>query len=300
LFYLFKVIKGKVRKDGPLYFILSAKEKNFVFAPCDVLKNSRNIFLNAYGLSGIKKKQMFDFGLSKSIDFISLTTDQFTSLGTGIIPFLEHDDANRALMGSNMQRQSLPLLEREMSFIETGRECSVVRESEATTITRKSGVVVYSSMNKIVIKEAFIHTKLFNENLFLTKMVSHNAFIGDLVVNKVKNFRTTYFLTTSKKSNHSVFLRKNPIVKKGDWVKAGQVIADNRGTLGGNLSFGKNILIGYIGWEGYNFEDAVIINERLISEDVFTSVHVKKYKTFFIVGGKKEVRIIIISINYFF
>lgn len=240
-------------------------------------------------MSGIKQNQVFSFGMSKRINFMSIATDQFTSLGTGIIPFLEHDDANRALMGSNMQRQSLPLIEKEMPFIETGRESSIVRESEATTISKKSGEVVYSSMTKIVIKEAVKHTKFVNENLFLAKITDTTYFSNEIFFKKMNSFRTTYYLGASKKSNHSTFLRKNPIVKKGDWVKTGQVIADNTGTLRGNLSFGKNILIGYVGWEGYNFEDAVIINERLITEDVLTSLHVKKYKTFFVIGGKKEV-----------
>jgi DNA-directed RNA polymerase subunit beta len=282
-------VQGKVKKNGSLYFILSEQEKNFVFAPCDVLINSKNIFSDIDGMSGIKKNQVFSFGMSKSINFMSIATDQFTSLGTGIIPFLEHDDANRALMGSNMQRQSLSLIEKEMPFIETGRESSIVRESEATIISRKSGEVVYSSMTKIVIKEAFKNTKFVNENLFLAKIADPTYFSNQITLKKMNSFRTTYYLGESKKSNHSTFLRRNPIVKKGDWIKAGQIIADNTGTLRGNLSFGKNILIGYIGWEGYNFEDAVIINERLISEDVLTSLHVKKYKTFFVIGGKKEV-----------
>lgn len=291
-------MRGKVRKGAALYFFLSEQEKNFIFAPCDIVVNSKSVFSQLDKISGMKQNQTFGFGMSKSIDFMSITTDQFTSLGTGIIPFLEHDDANRALMGSNMQRQSLPLLEKEMPFLQTGRECSVVRESEATTVAKKSGKVIYSSMNKIVVKEAFSRTKFINQNLFFAKIASKKSFNEYIIFKQIRTFRTTYFLGTSRKSNHSVFLKKNPIVKKGDWVKAGQVIADNRATLRGNLAFGRNILIGYMGWEGYNFEDAVIINERLLTEDVFTSLHVKKHKTFFIIGGKKEVRISIISINF--
>jgi DNA-directed RNA polymerase subunit beta len=291
-------MRGKIRKGGTLYFLLAEQEKSFRFAPSDILINSKNVFCDVNKMAGIKKKQTFGFRMSRKIDFITIDTDQFTSLGTGIIPFLEHDDANRALMGSNMQRQSLPLLEKEMSLLETGRESSVVRESEAVLVARNSGKVIYSSMNKIIIKEAFSYIKFANYNLFFTKFKGSRVFDNEVIFKKMKTFRTTYFLGKSKKSNHSVFLRKNPLVKKGDWVKAGQVIADNTGTLRGTLAFGKNILVGYMGWEGYNFEDAVIINERLITEDVFTSLHVKKYKTFFIVGGIKEVRIFIIGINF--
>lgn len=278
-----------MKKSRTLYFFLSEQENNYVFAPCDVFLNLKNPFSNLNKISGIKRKQTFGFSQAKSINFIGLTTDQFISLGTGIVPFLEHNDANRVLMGSNMQRQSLSLLDREMSFSETGRECSIVRESEATTVARKSGKVIYSSINKIVIKEVCRYTKFCIQNTFIKNVIMDKSFNDEIIFKKMNNSTITYFLGTSKKSNHNVFLRKNPIVKKGDWVKAGQVIADNRGTLRGNLSFGKNILIGYMGWEGYNFEDAVIINERLITEDIFTSLHVKKYKTFFIVGGKKEV-----------
>jgi DNA-directed RNA polymerase subunit beta len=199
-----------------------------------------------------------------------------------------------------MQRQSLSLIKKEMPFIETGIECSVVRESETTTIALKSGLVVFSNMNKIVVKEAIKYTNFFNENLFFNKFNIYNLFAKDIIFKNVENFTTTYTLGTSKKSNHSIFLSKNPIVKKGDWVKKGQVIADNRGSLNGNFSFGKNILIGYLGWEGYNFEDAIIISQRLLEEDVFTSLHVKKYKTFFFLGGNIEVRILIININDLF
>lgn len=275
-----------------MYFILSEQERGFRFAPCDILQNLNNIFSYKYRLYGVKRKQVFSSHLAKSIDFISISTDQFTSLGTGIIPFLEHNDANRALMGSNMQRQSLPLLEKEMPLIETGRECLVVKESESTVIARRSGKIIYSSPYKIVIEEIFKPLKYMNANIFLEKFISDNFFYEKENFKKTKTIRTTYLLGSSHKSNHSVFQKKNTIVKKSDWVKAGQILTDNMGTLKGNLAFGKNILVGYLGWEGYNFEDAVIINERLITEDVFTSVHIKKFKTFFISQGEKEVRIL--------
>lgn len=232
----------------------------------------------------MKRKQAFCSHMAKNIDFISISTDQFTSLGTGIIPFLEHDDANRILMGSNMQRQSLPLIEKEIPLIETGRECLVVRESEATIIAQKSGKVVYSSMNKIVIEEIFRPIRFHNKFIFTKKISSNN-----LLEKETKTSKITYSLGSSKRGNHGTFLRKNPLVKKDDWVKAGQVIADNMTTLKGNLCFGKNILIGYLGWEGYNFEDAVVINEKLVKHDIFTSLHIKKFKTFFVLGGEKEV-----------
>ena len=278
---------GKIKKGSRIFYILSEQERSFRFASCDISQNSKNIFSDPTKLCGIKQNQVFSSDMVRKVDFISVSVDQFTSLGTGIIPFLEHDDANRALMASNMQRQSLSLLEKEMAFIETGREYLVARESESTSITKRSGRVIFSSKNKIVVEELFKPQKFFNNSIFLPK-INGNIYeeFGD---RNIKVFRTTYLLDSSKSSHHSVFLRKNSIVQKGDWVKAGQIIADGMGTLRGNLSFGKNILIGYLGWEGYNFEDAVIISDRLVNEDVFTSLHVKKYKTFFMIGGEKDV-----------
>lgn len=270
---------------------MSEQEKYFTFAPSDILCNVKNLFYGTALSYGIKRNQIFGSDMSKNIDFITTSTDQFTSLGTGIIPFLEHDDANRALMGSNMQRQSLPLIVKEMPLLETGRERVIARESDATIVAKKSGRVIYSSTSKIVVEEVCKKSKFHNKNIFFQRLSNNGIFYKKKFPKKAHIIRTTYFLGNVKMSNHGTFLRKNSIVNKNDWIKVGQVLADNVGTLQGNLSFGKNILIGYLGWEGYNFEDAVVISEKLVLDDIFTSVHVKKHKTFFVVGGKKGVRI---------
>lgn len=239
---------------------------------------------------GVKRKQEFTYDLFKNVDFISTSTDQFMSLGTGLIPFLEHNDANRVLMGSNMQRQSLPLIKKEMSFIQTGREAFINRESESVTLTKISGLVVYSSRNKIVIQEEFKSLEFINP--FLSFNIFSNYSFNKIFSARRFVNREYYFLSNRKRSINNVYLTKNPVVNKGDWVKKGQILADSSSSLYGNLCLGRNILVGYLGWEGYNFEDAVIISDRLVHEDIFTSLHVKKYKTFIFSDTEERVRIL--------
>lgn len=256
-------------------------------APGDLYTTSKNIISNKDKLYGIRKNHSFITDKPKNINFISSSTNQFISIGTGLIPFLEHDDANRALMGSNMQRQALPLEKGEISLIETGIEKLIAKESQSTILAKASGKVKYSNTKKIIIEEKTKQIKKLNNKSTIKKI---KTLLNKKYQNKTSKVkRNTYFLENSRKSNQNSYLSQKPIVNKNEWVRKGQIIADGAGSLNGKLSLGKNILIGYIGWEGYNFEDAIIINERLVNEDVFTSVHIKKYKTFILCDEKREV-----------
>lgn len=281
------MIKRKVLTKKGLFYISSEQEKNFKLAPGDIYTTSKDILPNKNKSYGIRKNHLFITDKPKNINFISSSTNQFISIGTGLIPFLEHDDANRALMGSNMQRQALPLEKNEISLIETGIEKLIAKESQSTIMAKRSGKVKYSNTKKIVIEENIRKIKELKNRSTIQKVKN---ILNIKCQNKIKKVKKdVYYLENYRKSNQNSYLQQKPIINKNEWVKKGQIIADGAGSLNGKLSLGKNILIGYIGWEGYNFEDAVIINERLINEDIFTSIHIKKYKSFILSDEKGEV-----------
>jgi len=181
------------------------------------------------------------------IDFMDVSPKMVVSIATAMIPFLENDDANRALMGSNMQRQAVPLLKTEAPVVGTGMEYKAAVDSGVCIISKHDGVVDRVSANEIAIKE------------------------GTGVVH-------SYKLTKFKRSNQGTCINQRPIVVKGEMVKAGQVLADGPATSGGEISIGKNALIGFMTWEGYNYEDAVLLNERVVREDIYTSIHIEEYE----------------------
>ena len=181
------------------------------------------------------------------VDYIDVSPQQVVSVTTSLIPFLEHDDATRALMGANMQRQALPLLTTEAPYVGTGVEYVAARDSGAVVVSKAQGVVEYVDAKKIVIKNA--------------------------------KGTDTYELATFERSNQGETANHKPIVRKGDKVRRGQVIADGPSTDKGELALGKNMTIAFMTYNGYNFEDAVIMNERLVKEDVYTSLHIEDYET---------------------
>ncbi len=181
------------------------------------------------------------------VDYIDVSPQQVVSVTTSLIPFLEHDDATRALMGANMQRQALPLLTTEAPYVGTGVEYVAARDSGAVVVAKAQGVVEYVDAKKIVIKNA--------------------------------KGTDTYDLATFERSNQGETANHRPIVRKGDKIKKGQVIADGPSTDKGELALGKNMTIAFMTFNGYNFEDAVIMNERLVKEDVYTSLHIEDYET---------------------
>jgi DNA-directed RNA polymerase subunit beta len=191
------------------------------------------------------------------ITFLGLCPIQFMSIATALIPFLEHDDANRALMGSNMQRQAVSLLTPQRAFVGTGLEARVTHDSGAVARIRKSAYVLYADSQRIdVLTEKSVGRKSPNEPSFE---------------------RETIPLTTYQRSNQDTCMHQRPSVVPNTWVHAGECLADTASTVAGELALGKNILVAYMPWEGYNFEDAVLVSERLVFEDVFTSVHIERY-----------------------
>lgn len=183
----------------------------------------------------------------EKVDYLDISPKQVVSVSAGLIPFLEHDDANRALMGSNMQRQAVPLLRTEAPYIGTGLERKVAIDSGAVVISKTDGKVVYVDAQKIVIEDP---------------------------EGKEHKYRMLNF----ERSNQSMCLHQTPLVSPEEEVKAGGVIADGPATRGGDLALGRNILMAFMPWEGYNYEDAILISDRLRKDDVFTSIHVEEYE----------------------
>ena len=184
---------------------------------------------------------------AEQVDYIDVSPQQVVSVTTSLIPFLEHDDATRALMGANMQRQALPLLTTEAPFVGTGVEHVAARDSGAVVVSKADGIVEYADAKKIVVKNA--------------------------------KGTDTYELATFERSNQGETANHRPIVRAGDKIKRGQTIADGPSTDKGELALGKNMTIAFMTYNGYNFEDAVIMNERLVKEDVYTSLHIEDYET---------------------
>ena len=182
----------------------------------------------------------------EKIDYVDVSPQQIISITTSGIPFLEHDDGKRALMGANMQRQAIPLLEAEAPYVGTGIEAIAARDSGVVICAKADGVVDYVDARKIIVKNA--------------------------------KGTDTYYLEGFERSNMGTCYHQKPIVRKGDKVKTGQVIADGPSTDQGEMALGKNLTIAFVNYDGYNYEDAVILNERLVNDDVFTSIHIKDYE----------------------
>jgi len=181
------------------------------------------------------------------VDYMDVSPKQVVSVSTSLIPFLEHDDANRALMGSNMQRQAVPLLRPDAPIVGTGMEYRAARDSGQVVVARRDGVVVSATSDRIVIEED-------------------------------DGNRTEYRLRKFMRSNQDTCINQRPAVVRGQRVKAGEVIADSSSTDQGELALGQNVLVAYMPWEGGNFEDAILVSERLVREDIFTSIHIEKYE----------------------
>ena len=203
----------------------------------------------------VRSKGDFPIVDSEDVQFSDIVPNQILSVAAALIPFVEHDDANRALMGSNMQRQSVPLMKTDSPIVGTGMEKVVARDSKSVLISPVSGKVVHVDANKVVIKDS-------------------NYKDGSLL--KSDEDLCTVDLIKYSRSNQNTCYNQKVIVKVGDSIKKGDVIADGASTQGGELALGKNVLIAFMPWNGYNFEDAIVINERLVREDVFTSIHVNE------------------------
>jgi DNA-directed RNA polymerase subunit beta len=199
----------------------------------------------------------FTYTDSETVDYIDLSPKQLVSVSSALIPFLEHDDASRALMGANMQRQAVPLIRPEAPIVGTGMESEVVKASGSVVTARRSGVVEYVSAEKIIIRS--------DEDQFKNT--------EDWIAQAID----TYYLRKFERSSYSTWIHHTPIVRRGDRVEAGDIITNGSAIESGELALGSNLLVAFMPWHGYNFEDAIVLNQRLVSEDVLTSVHIEEY-----------------------
>ena len=227
-------------------YLTADEEDNFIVAQANEPLDEEGHFIHN-NVSGRFREETSEFQ-KKEIDLMDVSPKMVFSVATSMIPFLENDDANRALMGSNMQRQAVPLLSTEAPVVGTGIEAKAAVDSGVCVLAKHAGVVERSASNEIIIKR--------DDN----------------------GGRDIYHLTKFKRSNQSNCYNQKPIVYKNDHVEAGEVIADGPSTQNGEIALGKNPLIGFMTWEGYNYEDAVLLSERLVQEDVYTSVHIEEYE----------------------
>ena len=241
-----KVENGVVKTNKAVY-LTAAEEDNFTIAQANAPLKDDGTFVNDRVLARQDGGEVA-FVSDKDIEYMDVSPKQICSVTTALIPFLEHDDANRALMGSNMQRQAVPLVKTEAPYVGTGMEENVARDSGEALISNISGTVEEVSGDEISVKEEG--------------------------TNKKHRFEVLKF----KRSNQATSWNQKPLVKVGTKVKPGDVLADGPSTQGGELALGKNLLVGYMPWDGYNFEDSIVISERLVKEDVLTSVHIAEHE----------------------
>jgi DNA-directed RNA polymerase subunit beta len=241
-----KVENGVVKTNKAVY-LTAAQEDEYTIAQANAPLKEDGSFKNNKVLCRQNGGEVA-FVSDKEIDFMDVSPKQICSVTTALIPFLEHDDANRALMGSNMQRQAVPLVKTEAPYVGTGMEENVARDSGEALISSISGEVQEVTGNEIVVKEEGTNKKF------------------------------TFEVLKFKRSNQATSWNQKPLVKVGTKVKPGDVLADGPSTQGGELALGKNLLVGYMPWDGYNFEDSIVISERLVKEDVLTSVHIAEHE----------------------
>ena len=226
-------------------YMTADEEDNYHVAQANTPLDEEGHFIHK-NVSGRYREETQEYERSK-FDYMDVSPKMVFSVATALIPFLENDDANRALMGSNMQRQAVPLLTTEAPVVGTGMEVKAAVDSGVCVVAERAGTVESSTSKEIVVREE-------------------------------DGKKTSYKLTKFQRSNQSNCYNQRPIVNKGDVVAAGQVIADGPSTSGGEMALGKNPLIGFMTWDGYNYEDAVLLSERLVQDDVYTSVHIEEYE----------------------
>ncbi len=249
-----RVVNGQVQLNEDPVYLSAEAEENKTVAQATTPQDEEGHITE----SRVKARRQADFPIvsSDEIDLIDIASNQIASIAASLIPFLEHDDANRALMGSNMMRQAVPLLNPEIPIVGTGIEEAVAHDSRVLLNAEADGVVEYVDSTKVVIR----HNRTEKERLV--------SFDDDV---------KEYHLTKYQRTNHSTAINLRPIVKKGDKVKKGQVLCEGYATQGGELALGRNMMVAFMPWKGYNFEDAVVISERVVREDIYTSVHVEEF-----------------------
>ncbi|NLJ87060.1 MAG: DNA-directed RNA polymerase subunit beta, partial [Firmicutes bacterium] len=238
-----RVEDGRVTDE--VQYLTADEEDNYVVAQANELLDEDGRFIHPRVT--VRYMDRILLVPAEQVDFMDVSPKQLVSVATALIPFLENDDASRALMGSNMQRQAVPLLRTEAALVGTGMEVKTALDSGVLVIAKDGGVVERVCANEIVIRND-------------------------------KGGRDTYSLMKFERSNQGTCINQRPLVKKGQRVNAGDVIADGPSTDKGELALGRNVLVAFIPWEGYNYEDAILINENLVKHDIFTSIHIEEYE----------------------
>jgi DNA-directed RNA polymerase subunit beta len=240
-----RVINGKVLIDGKPIYLTAEIEDLYRIAPADISINEHNYLTK--NLIPVRYNQDFMTVQPAEVDFISISTVQIVSVAASLIPFFEHDDANRALMGSNMQRQSVPLLLPQKPIVGTGLENQVGIDCRMAIVSGVEGVVNLVTADRIVIRE-------------------------------LSGQKVSYKLEKYLRSNQQTCINQRPIIWEGEPIIKGQILTDGPSITASELALGQNVLVAYMPWQGYNFEDAILLNERLVYDDIFTSIHIEKYK----------------------
>jgi len=249
-----QVEEGSVNaKVDPIY-LSAEEEEEKIIAQANTLLDDKGNFVR----DKVKARYQADYPIieKEKVDLIDAAPNQIASIASSLIPFLEHDDANRALMGSNMMRQAVPLMNPEAPFVGTGIEKDVARDSRVLINAEGDGIVEYVDANEIIIR----YTRIDEE-----KLVSFD--------DDIKHYNLTKFTRTNQNS----CMNLRPIVKKDDKVKKGEVLCEGYATEAGELALGRNLMVAFMPWKGYNFEDAIVVSEKVVKEDIFTSIHIEEF-----------------------
>jgi DNA-directed RNA polymerase subunit beta len=248
-----RVEKGRV--TGEIVYLSASEEDPYVIAQASAPLDEKGRFVNEYVLSRLHDN--FPLSRPEEIDYMDVSPEQLVSIAAALIPFLDHDDANRALMGSNMQRQAVPLLRPQAPVVGTGLEGRVAVDSGAVVTARRDGVVEAATADRVIVR-----------------VKGKGATNGDGKIDFAN--ADVYELKKFRRTNQDTAINQRPIVRRGDRVKVGQVLADGAATEEGRLALGVNTLVAFMPWYGSNFEDAIILSERLVKDDTFTSVHIQE------------------------
>jgi len=244
-----KVVEGQVTDD--VQYMSATEEMRHTVAQANASLDEKGCFVN--DLVSTRQNGDYTLAQNESVDFIDVSPKQLVSVAASLIPFLENDDANRALMGSNMQRQAVPLLSAEAPLVGTGIEGVVARDSGAAIMAKRAGIIDQIDAQRIVIR------------------ATEDLELGDAGVD-------IYRMRKFQRSNQNTCINQTPLVVVGQTVSKGEVIADGPSTDMGELALGKNVVVAFMPWNGYNYEDSILISERVARDDVFTSVHIEEFE----------------------
>src|SRR5690606_34756161 len=238
-------------------YMTADEEYNYIVAQANAPLTEENKFAEKETIVRFNKQADNILTMPSSrVDYMDVSPKQVVSVATALIPFLENDDSNRALRGSNMQRQAVPLLIPKAPFVGTGMEHKAAKDSGVCIVSKYDGVVERVSANEILLRRV--------------EIVDGKEVQGDLIRHKLHKFM---------RSNQGTCINQRPLVRKGDVIKKGDIMADGPSTENGELALGRNVVVAFMTWEGYNYEDAILLSEKLVKEDVYTSIHIEEYES---------------------